>query len=135
MSEWIAADVLSEVEAAWNAAARDWNVQAFGALYAPDALFFGGRKGQSVGEAGILAYFASYLGVIESATLALTEQQFIRLGPDCFLAQGYGEFTFFLAGNKTSKARLRTTLVIASIDGAWRIRQHHFSNEPESPPI
>lgn len=135
MNEWLEADVLREVEAAWNAAARDWNVQAFGALYAPDALFFGGRKGQSVGEAGILAYFASYRGVIESATLALTGQRFMRLARDCFLAQGYGEFTFSLAGNRTSKSRLRTTLVIASIGGAWRIRQHHFSTEPESPPI
>ena len=128
-------DTLRAVERAWNEAAREWDAQALTSLYAPDALFFGGRKGQSVGEDAILAYFSSYRGVIESATLALTGQHIIRLAQDCFLAQGYGEFTFALAGNKASRSRLRTTLVIAFHDGAWRIRQHHFSNEPETPPV
>ncbi|MDR5814158.1 SgcJ/EcaC family oxidoreductase [Caballeronia sp. LZ033] len=128
-------DTLRRVERAWNEAARNWDPHALTALYAPDALFFGGRKGQSAGARAILAYFSSYCGVIESATLALVEQHVIRLAHDCFLAQGYGEFTFTLAGNRTSRSRLRTTLVIASHDAAWRIRQHHFSTEPDTPPI
>lgn len=130
-----AGPALAIVQAAWNAGARRWNPDALTAVYTEDALFFGGRPGLSAGTGAIREYFASYVDVIESATLELVEQRFIRLGPDCFLAQGYGDFSFVLAGNRTSRSRLRTTLVIARQDGEWRIRQHHFSTEPQSPPI
>ncbi|MGQ7937646.1 YybH family protein [Paraburkholderia sp. D1E] len=130
-----ASPALAIVQAAWNAAARDWNPDTLTAVYTEDALFFGGRPGHSVGSSAIREYFASYDGVIESATLALVEQHFIRLGPDCFLAQGYGEFSFVISGGRTSNSRLRTTLVIVSQHGEWKIRQHHFSTSPDTPPI
>ncbi|MFB9123489.1 SgcJ/EcaC family oxidoreductase [Paraburkholderia dipogonis] len=130
-----ASPALAIVQAAWNAGARHWNADALAAVYTADALFFGGRPGQSVGTGAIREYFASYEGVIDSATLELVEQQIVRLGTQCFLAQGYGEFSFTLSGGRMSRSRLRTTLVIALQDGEWRIRQHHFSAEPESPPI
>jgi uncharacterized protein (TIGR02246 family) len=126
---------LAIVQAAWNAAARHWDPQALAAVYTDDALFFGGRPGHAVGAGAIREYFASYDGVIESATLELVDQQFIPLSDDCFLAQGFGEFAFELSGNQQSRSRLRTTLVIARQHGEWRIRQHHFSATPESPPI
>ncbi|WP_174913468.1 YybH family protein [Burkholderia diffusa] len=126
---------LAIVQAAWNAAARDWNPDALTGIYTADALFFGGRPGHSAGRDAIRTYFASYDGVIRSATLALVEQHFIRLGDDCFLAQGYGEFAFVLGDGNTSRSRLRTTLVIALQQGEWKIRQHHFSTSPETPPI
>ena len=100
-----------------------------------DALFFGGRPGHATGHEAIRAYFASYDGVIQSATLELVEQQFIRFGDDCFLAQGYGEFAFVLGDGTTSRSRLRTTLVIVAQQHEWKIRQHHFSASPETPPI
>jgi uncharacterized protein (TIGR02246 family) len=130
-----ASPALAIVQAAWNAASRDWNPDALTSVYTEDALFFGGRPGHSVGSSAIREYFASYEGVIESATLELVEQNFIRLGPDCFLAQGYGEFSFVLSGDRTSNSCLRTTLVIVSQNGEWKIRQHHFSTSPDTPPI
>lgn len=126
---------LAVVQAAWNAAARRWDADALTAVYTDDALFFGGRPGHAVGAGPIRDYFASYDGVIESATLALVEQHFIPLADDCFLAQGFGEFLFVLSGARESRSRLRTTLVIARQRGEWRIRQHHFSTSPETPPI
>ncbi|WP_322029258.1 YybH family protein [Paraburkholderia sp. J76] len=126
---------LAQVQLAWNTAARRWDAGMLTAVYTNDALFFGGRPGHSVGAGAIREYFASYEGVIESATLALVEQHFIRLTDDCFLAQGYGEFSFVLSGDRQSRSRLRTTLVVALQQGEWKIRQHHFSSTPESPPI
>jgi uncharacterized protein (TIGR02246 family) len=125
----------AQVHAAWNAAARHWDADRLTAVYTVDALFFGGRPGHSVGAGAIREYFASYEGVIESATLELVEQQFIRLADDCFLAQGYGEFSFVLSGGRPSRSRLRTTLIVVLRQGEWKIRQHHFSTTPESPPI
>ena len=126
---------LASVQAEWNAASREWNPGALTAIYTDDALFFGGRPGHSAGGSAIREYFASYQGVIESATLELVEQNFVRLGPNCFLAQGYGEFSFVLSDDRTSYSRLRTTLVIVLQSGEWKIRQHHFSTSPDTPPI
>jgi uncharacterized protein (TIGR02246 family) len=128
--------ILADIQVAWNTAASTWNPDAFAAIYTDDALFFGGRPDHSVGGAAIRAYFASYMGALESATLDLVDQHFLWLADDCFLAQGFGDFVFVLeSGKRMSRARMRTTLVIAQDDGAWKIRQHHFSVPPESPPI
>jgi uncharacterized protein (TIGR02246 family) len=137
MDKWLddANTALAAVQAAWNAGAWPWNPDALTAVYTADALFFGGRPHHSVGSDAIREYLASYAGVIESATLELVEQHFVRVGPDCFLAQGYGEFSFVLSGNRTSRSRLRTTLVIVLQPNGWRIRQHHFSAPPDTPPI
>ncbi|WP_250455144.1 nuclear transport factor 2 family protein [Caballeronia sp. ATUFL_M2_KS44] len=135
MKDWLEQDILSDVQTRWNVAARRWDAHALTSIYEQDALFFGGRQGQSVGAHEILAYFESYRGVIESACLTFAEQRFIRLTGDCFLAQGFGEFDFVLCGNKATRSRLRTTLVITRRGDTWRIRQHHFSSEPLSPPI
>jgi uncharacterized protein (TIGR02246 family) len=126
---------LAQIQAAWNAAARRWSPAALTAVYTDDALFFGGRPGHSVGAAAIHAYFASYEGVIESATLELVEQQYLRLADNSFVAQGYGEFAFVLSGGKPSGSRLRTTLIVVLQEGEWKIWQHHFSTTPEVPPI
>ena len=128
-------EALAVIQNAWNASARDWNADALTSIYTHDALFFGGRPGHAVGASAIRDYFASYVGVIESATLALVEQHVIALTDDCLLAQGFGEFVFVLDGGRESRSRLRTTLVIARHAGEWKICQHHFSASPESPPI
>src|SRR5438552_13333410 len=83
---------LAAVQAAWNSAGKDWNPEALTAVYTADALFFGGRPGHSVGANPIREYFASYVGVIESGSMELVDQQIARLAAECFLAQGYGEF-------------------------------------------
>ncbi|MBB5406303.1 uncharacterized protein (TIGR02246 family) [Paraburkholderia sp. HC6.4b] len=126
---------LASVQAAWNVGAQNWDSDALTRVYTKDALFFGGRPGHSVGTDAIRDYFASYQGVIESAALELVEQHLIELGAGCFLAQGYGNFSFTLSGNRMTRSHLRTTLVIVLQDGEWRILQHHFSAKPESPPI
>ncbi|BCQ26455.1 nuclear transport factor 2 family protein [Caballeronia sp. NK8] len=131
----VARSALAVVQASWNLSARNWDVDALTAVYTDDALFFGGRPGHAVGPRAIREYFASYEGVIESATLELVEQHFIPVTDDCFLAQGFGEFLFVLGGSRVSRSRLRTTLLIVRQQNEWKIRQHHFSASPESPPI
>lgn len=128
-------DALASVEAAWNAAGRSWNPAALAGVYAADAMLFGGRPGHSVGTAEIAHYFGSYVGVIFSGTMQLVEQQVLQLAAGVFVAQGYVDFSFVLAGDKPTRSRLRTTLVVARQDGQWRIRQHHFSPTPDAPPL
>lgn len=127
--------VLADLNAAWSAAASPWDPAALAKLYSEDALFYGGRVGHAVGHAAIEAYFASYDGIIVAARLDLVEQHLRQLAPDCWMAQGYGRFTFELSSGKITQSQLRTTWVVAEIDGAWRIRQHHFSPTPAAPPL
>ncbi|AQV97793.1 hypothetical protein BJN34_28405 [Cupriavidus necator] len=53
--------VLQDVERRWNTAALTWNADALTALYAPAAVFFGGRPGRAVRQAAI--------GVVDAAPL------------------------------------------------------------------
>lgn len=127
--------VLDHILQAWNREAAQWASQQLSSLYTPDAVFFGGRPGHSVGAAGIKSYFDSYHGVIVSAKLKLLEQHLLSLSDDCIMAQGFGEFDFVLAGNKSTTSILRTTLVICREGGGWKIRAHHFSTIPTTPPL
>jgi uncharacterized protein (TIGR02246 family) len=70
----VAHDVIKDVERRWNAAASTWDIDAFAAIYTGDALMFGGRADHSVGNEGVHAYFASYVGVLTSAEVTLTLQ-------------------------------------------------------------
>lgn len=126
---------LEDIEAAWNEAAAAWNPEALAAVYADDALLFGGRPGHAVGATAIRDYFASYMGVILAGTMRLVDQQILSLAPGVFLAQGFVDFAFVLSGNQSTKSFLRTTLVVEMQDGRWRIRQHHFSPTPAAPPL
>lgn len=128
-------NVLDAVLKSWNREAGNWSSQHLSSLYTKDALFFGGRTGQSVGGEEITAYFNSYFGVILSANLKLVEQHILSLSDDCIVAQGFGEFDFVLQGNKSTHSRLRTTLVICKVGDEWKIRVHHFSTIPEAPPL
>lgn len=126
--------ILTTMASRWSVAARDWDAAALAALYTDDALLFGGRPEHSTGGAGIRAYFASYEGVILSASLTLEEQHIQPIDARAFLARGYGEFTFTLAGNRQTISRMRTTWLLVD-DGGWRIRTHHFSPLPAAPPL
>ena len=126
---------LASAEAAWNAAARPWNAAALAAVYTADAMLFGGRPGHSIGAAAIRNYFASYDGVILSGSMELLDQQIAPLATGVVLAQGFVDFSFDLAGNQSTKSHLRTTLILVQHEGQWRIRQHHFSATPTSPPL
>jgi len=126
---------LYAVAAAWREAAHDWNPAALAALYADDALLFGGRPDHSVGAAAIRAYFDSYAGVILSASVELFEQQIVETGATSLLAQGFCTFDFNLAGNRRTQSRLRTTWLLDWGEGKTRIRAHHFSLVPEAPPL
>jgi uncharacterized protein (TIGR02246 family) len=130
-----ASGALASVEAAWNAAATPWTAAALTAVYTDDALFFGGRPGHYVGAKAIYDYFASYVGVIASGRMQLVEQEIRVLAPGVVLAQGFVEFAFVLDGARETRSRLRTTLVLARQADGWRIRQHHFSVAPETPPL
>jgi uncharacterized protein (TIGR02246 family) len=126
---------LTTIEAAWNAAGTPWSPPRLAAIYAPDALFFGGRPGQSVGAAAIQQYFESYNGVIIEGSMQLVKQQVLEVAPGCQLAQGYVQFRFLLADGRRTESRLRTTLLLVESSDTWKIRQHHFSTSPDAPPL
>ena len=128
-------EILDTVLLAWNREAANWSAQRLSTLYTQDALFFGGREGHAVGAAAITAYFDSYHGVIFSAKLKLLDQQLLRLSDDAIMAQGFGEFDFVLAGDKSTQSVLRTTLVICREADDWKICAHHFSTIPSVPPL
>ena len=79
---------LEQAVADWNRAGAAWDAQALAAVYAEDALLFGGRPGHSVGRAAIQGYFASYDGVILAGSMRMAETELRTLGPGCVLAQG-----------------------------------------------
>lgn len=126
---------LAIIQAAWNAGATPWSPLRLAAIYTPDALFFGGRPGQSIGAAAIQQYFESYVGVIIEGSMQLVEQQVLEVAPGCQLAQGYVQFKFLLADGRRTKSRLRTTLLLVESSNTWKIRQHHFSTSPDAPPL
>ncbi|MSQ18625.1 MAG: SgcJ/EcaC family oxidoreductase [Betaproteobacteria bacterium] len=131
----LANEALRSVERAWNAAAQHWDADQLAAIYTPDAVFFGGRPGISVGLTEIRAYFASYIGILKSTSMALVDQHFRQLGPETFLAQGYVEFKFLLDSGKNSATKMRTTLTIVKRNNQWKLIQHHFSTTPETIPV
>jgi uncharacterized protein (TIGR02246 family) len=126
---------LRAVEHDWNAAAKDWNSAGLAALYTDDALFYGGRPGHAVGHAKVCEYFDSYVGTLAAARLSLVDQELRKLGEGVYLAQGYAEFDFDLTVGGSTRAVLRSTLVLISQPSGWRIAQHHFSSPPSEPPI
>ncbi len=127
--------ILAAAAEAWSAAGRTWDAAGIAANYTDDAVFFGGRPGLQQGSAGVRAYFESYAGTITRAKLTLRDQQVFRLAPDLILAQGFGEFALGFADGRSSDTVQRTTLVLVRRDGRWKILQHHFSAEPDSPPL
>lgn len=127
--------VLSTMERDWNAAAMNWDVEALTALYTADAVMFAGRPGMAMGTAGVRGYFASYVGMLTSTSLKLVDQYVVSLGPDAFLAQGYGHFQFVLDTGKTSETTLRTTWVLVRRGERWKVMHHHFSATPDVPPV
>ncbi len=131
----LAREALASVEEQWNAAAFTWDVEALAMIYTEDAVMFGGRPGLTSGRQQIRQYFASYRHILRSTTLQLIEQQVIELGPDTFVAQGFGAFEFTLMNGRRSETVLRTTLTIVKREGRWRVVRHHFSPTPEAPPI
>src|SRR5689334_22613108 len=95
--ESAADNVIKDVERRWNSAASPWDVDAFAASYTDDAR---GRADHSVGNEGVHAYFASYVGVLTSAAVTLTHQHIRQIGPEIILTQGYGQFDFALANGQ-----------------------------------
>jgi ketosteroid isomerase-like protein len=130
-----AGETLRSMESAWNAAALHWDVDGLTALYSGHATMFAGRPGMATGTQGVRGYFASYIGMLSSTQLELVEQVITELGPDAFLAQGYGNFRFTLASGKPSACTLRTTWLLVRRSGRWLIAHHHFSATPEVPPV
>lgn len=130
------AAILDEALSRWNAAGVRWNPSAFTDCFTPDGLFFGGRPAHAVGREAIRAYFDSYVGVIDVCQLALREQQFVEPGPGFLLAQGWGEFSFVLAGGERTKSTVRTSWLLQQVPGGeWKIRQQHIAPPPGEPPL
>jgi uncharacterized protein (TIGR02246 family) len=126
---------LDQAVADWNRAGAPWDAAALAAVYADDALLFGGRPGHCVGRAAIQAYFASYDGVILAGAMQMSGTELRTLAPGCVLAQGMVEFAFTLAGHEQTRSTLRATLVLQRTADRWRIVDHHFSTIPAAPPL
>ncbi|MET0542385.1 MAG: SgcJ/EcaC family oxidoreductase [Variovorax sp.] len=131
-----AQQALQRVLAGWNAAARDWNVEALAAMYTADTVMFGGLPGHSIGIDGMRRYFGAYVGQLAGAELDLVDQHILQVGDDSILAQGFGVFGFQRVDGRRTGTTMRTSwLLQRQAGGDWRIRQHHFSTIPDKPPI
>ncbi|EKT4468589.1 MULTISPECIES: YybH family protein [Pseudomonas] len=119
----------------WSAAAFSWNATALGACYTSDAGLLGGRPGHSVGRPAIVAYFASYDGVIRSGTVQALDQEVSQPAADVVIAQGHVRMSFVLEDGRETVSQLRSTLVLRLEAGEWKIWRHHFSPIPEAPPL
>jgi uncharacterized protein (TIGR02246 family) len=126
---------IAAVQQDWNQAGSSWSPDALAAVYTNEAVFFGGRPGHSVGQDAIRSYFASYGGVIERGQMTWVDPQCLELDAESFLAQGYVDFAFTLAGGCETRSRLRATWVIVRTVSGLRIRLHHFSPTPDVPPL
>lgn len=127
--------VLEQVVTAWNHSASSWDAKGIAATYCKDAMLFGGRAGHFVGRAAIRDYFASYNGIIVSATMQLSEMLDRELGSGYRLFQGMAHFEFRMAHNKKTQSKLRATLVLIREADGWYIIDHHFSTIPIEPPL
>lgn len=130
-----AQQALDALLAEWNTAGARWDPHGLAAVYADDALFFGGRPGHSTGRAGVRAYFASYIGVITSARLQLQDHHLVTLASGTVLVQGYACFDLVLSGDRPTRSVLRATLTLVQRKGTWQVLQHHFSGTPDVPPV
>lgn len=130
-----AQSVLRTIQDRWNQAGLTWDVEALAAMYTPDAVMYGGRPGMSIGNAGMRRYFDSYTDILASTRLEFKDQIMIRLAPDIYLAQGCGDFQFWLKGGKQTGTTMRTSLVLVERGQEWKILQHHFSPIPDQPSI
>lgn len=120
---------------AWNDAGSVWNCDSLAERFTEDGLFFGGRPEHSVGREAIRAYFRSYIGTISSCNLALRDQHVAGLGPDCLMAQGFGDFSFVLSDGSRTRSVVRTTLVLVSEGNDWKARLQHIAPLPKQPPL
>ncbi len=128
------AERLHRLAQTWSAAGRGWNPAALAGLYCEDAVLFGGLPGHAVGRAQIQSYFQSYAGTILSASLVLLHQELLVNGDLTLLAQGFADFAFTLPAGDT-RQRMRTTWLLDWAGGETQIRAHHFSPEPDEPPL
>jgi uncharacterized protein (TIGR02246 family) len=126
---------LEHVVHAWNQAGRTWDCDALAAVYTEDALLFGGRPGHSVGREAIQHYFATYSGIIFTATMQMSGTELRVLGKDAVLVQGMVHFEFTLKDSEKTQSTLRATLVLRRETGCWLIADHHFSPTPATPPL
>ena len=121
--------------ASWNAAASVWDCERLAECFTEDGLFFGGRPTHSVGRQAIEDYFRSYIGTISSCTLRVREQHVFNLEPDCFVAQGFGDFSFVLSDGLHTQSVVRTTLVLVCQQDRWKARLQHIAPIPKKPPL
>lgn len=135
VADTASAKALESIESRWGSAAATWDPDKFAALYTDDALFFGGLPSLYVGSTEIHKYFSYYVGTVKAASIKFVDQQVRKLGPDAFLFQGFGNFHVTLTSGAEFDSVQRTTLLIVRQAGEWKIAQHHFSTQPDAPPI
>jgi ketosteroid isomerase-like protein len=125
---------LDEIAARWTAAATPLDPAALGALYTPDAVFFGGLPDHYVGRSGVERYFDFYRDMLASIAVRFSDMHCAGLGLG-LVCQGFADFTFGLVDGRTTFNRLRATLVLERGQDGWAIKLHHFSPPPEDTPV
>ncbi|MFS1286877.1 YybH family protein [Pseudomonas piscis] len=119
----------------WSQAASTWDASALGDCYTVDAALHGGRPGHSLGQQAIIAYFASYDGVIRSGVVMALDQEVAQPCKGVLVAQGHMRMVFVLSDGRETVSVLRSTWVLQEQEGDWKIWRHHFSPVPEAPPL
>lgn len=128
------AAALDEVAARWTAAATPLDPVGLSALYAQDAVFFGGLPDHYVGRGEVERYFDFYRDMLASIALTFSDMHCADLG-STLLCQGFADFVFVLVDGRTTFNRLRATLVLERGQEGWAIKLHHFSPPPEDTPV
>lgn len=123
------------VQTDWNTGAASWDPDGLSRIYTEDALFFGGRPAHAVGRVAIREYFASYVGVVASASMQILEPQVLTVDSRHFVVQGHVVFALRLTDGEDARSTLRATWVLTLREGHWKILQHHFSPTPSEPPL
>lgn len=123
MSDGDALAVLRGVEAAWNAAMRDWDVEQLAQLFDARVQFFGSLPTLYTGRDGVRAYFAQFPAT--GCTADFRGEVATRVG-DVVIASGF--ITFHLAiGGEVKTLPFRFSFGLVERDDGWKILLHHTS--------
>lgn len=112
------------VRANWEKVYNAGNVDAFVALYTPDAHLFGSTPQLATGADGVRGYFTKLPPGIQ---VKMGDQKAIAAGPNVLLSSGFAEFSL----KNGTVLPFRLTFAMVKIDGKWLIAQHHGSPVPK----
>ena len=120
--------VVAEVQRAWKAAFEVRDLDALGALYAPQTAFYGSTAAFYDTRDGVRTYFRLLPAAFKGVDYATPHV--LDLGADAITATG--EVTFHRENEDGTRTALpfRMTQILVRQGGAWLIATHHASPRP-----